>query len=315
MARPVKQGLDYFPLDVDFDTNEKTEAIMGEFGAKGSLIFIYLLAAIYRKGYYLRWTELAKNQLANRVSGATGELVQRVLDRLVAYGVFDEELFNSDEVLTSRRIQDTYLEATKRRKLQEPLQYAVNVCNNPSSEGVNVDINTQSKVNKSKLNKTKPSRAKSAQRTFAPDSEELQAAQRLWAKITANNPETKEPNLQRWADDLRLMHERDNRSWDKINRMIKWSQADVFWSGVILSPKKLREKYDQMAAKANAEAREQAQPKSYGKPTRVEAKPDWLDNPYQPSEKPEDQAKAAEIAAKLAKLKEMRRDNADTKTT
>jgi len=94
--------------------------------------------------------------------------------------------------------------------------------------------------------------------------------------------------------------------------MIKWSQADVFWSGVILSPKKLREKYDQMAAKANAEAREQAQPKSYGKPTRVEAKPDWLDNPYQPSEKPEDQAKAAEIAAKLAKLKEMRQKNADT---
>lgn len=64
-------------------------------------------------------------------------------------------------------------------------------------------------------------------------------------------------------------------------------------------------------AKANAPRPQQSR---YGKPTRVEAKPDWLDNPYQPSEKPEDQAKTAEIAAKLAKLKEMRRDNADSKT-
>lgn len=35
MARPTKAGLDYFPFDVDFNVNEKTEAIMGEFGAKG----------------------------------------------------------------------------------------------------------------------------------------------------------------------------------------------------------------------------------------------------------------------------------------
>jgi DnaD/phage-associated family protein len=155
LARPVKEGLDYFPFDVDFDTNEKTEAIMGEFGAKGTLIFIYLLLAIYRKGYFLQWTELAKNQIANRVQGATGELVQRVVDRLVAYGTFNKELFNSAEVLTSQRIQETYLDATKRRKSQKPTLYWINVNNNPTSSVVNVDINPQSKVNKSKVNKSK----------------------------------------------------------------------------------------------------------------------------------------------------------------
>ncbi len=30
MARPNKQGLDYFPLDVDFFNDEKIEAISGE---------------------------------------------------------------------------------------------------------------------------------------------------------------------------------------------------------------------------------------------------------------------------------------------
>lgn len=159
---------------------------------------------------------------------------------------------------------------------------------------------------------TKPSRAKSEKRTYTPESDEMKSASRLWSKIQTNNQETKAPNLQHWADDLRLMHERDGRSWEKINRMIDWSQADAFWSGVILSAKKLREKYDQMAAKANAEAREAAQPKTYVKPARVEAKPDWLDKAYHPSEQPEDQTKAEEIAAKLAKLKEMRQKNADT---
>ncbi|WP_196595421.1 Lin1244/Lin1753 domain-containing protein [Pectinatus frisingensis] len=155
MARPIKDGIDYFPFDVDFATNEKAEAIMGEFGAKGTLIFIYLLSAIYRKGYYLQWTELAKNQLANRVNGATGELVQQVVDRLVAYGTFNKELFNSAEVLTSQRIQGTYLDATKRRKSQKPTLYWINVDNNHRNGVVNVDINTQSKVKERKVNKNK----------------------------------------------------------------------------------------------------------------------------------------------------------------
>lgn len=155
MARPTKVGLDYFPFDVDFATNDKTEAIMGEFGPKGVLIFIYLLSAIYRKGYYLQWTELVKNQLANRVKGATGELVSRVLYRLVAYGTFDKVLFNSAEVITSQRIQQTYLDATKRRKSQIPTKYWINVDINVSNNVVNVDINTQSKVNKIKVNKIK----------------------------------------------------------------------------------------------------------------------------------------------------------------
>lgn len=156
MARPVKEGLDYFPFDVDFATNEKTEAITGEFGPKGVLIFIYLLAAIYRKGYYLEWTELTKNQLANRVNGATGDLVGLVVKRLVEYGTFDKDLFQSDNVLTSQRIQETFTDATKRRKTHKPTLYWINVDNNPRSSGVNADINTQSKVKESKQKKIIP---------------------------------------------------------------------------------------------------------------------------------------------------------------
>lgn len=155
MARPVKEGLDYFPLDVDFAVNDKTEAIMGEFGPKGVLFMIYLLSAVYQNGYYLQWNKLKQMQLANRIEGVSPELANQIVNRLIAYGTFSEELFNSAKVLTSQRIQETYEDATKRRKSQKPTKYWINVDINADSTGVNDDINQQSKVKERKVNKSK----------------------------------------------------------------------------------------------------------------------------------------------------------------
>ncbi|WP_285213817.1 Lin1244/Lin1753 domain-containing protein [Lactiplantibacillus plantarum] len=155
MARPVKEGLDYFPLDVDFAVNDKTEAIMGEFGPKGVLFMIYLLSAVYQNGYYLQWNKLKQMQLANRIEGVSPELANQIVNRLIAYGTFSEELFNSAKVLTSQRIQETYEDATKRRKSQKPTKYWINVDINKDTSVVNANINPQSKVNKSKSNKSK----------------------------------------------------------------------------------------------------------------------------------------------------------------
>ncbi|MEE6691142.1 DUF4373 domain-containing protein [Lactiplantibacillus plantarum] len=155
MARPVKEGLDYFPLDVDFAVNDKTEAIMGEFGPKGVLFMIYLLSAVYQNGYYLQWNKLKQMQLANRIGGVSPELANQIVNRLIAYGTFSEELFNSAKVLTSQRIQETYEDATKRRKSQKPTKYWINADINKDTSVVNVDINPQSKVKESKVNKSK----------------------------------------------------------------------------------------------------------------------------------------------------------------
>nr|OTP48700.1 hypothetical protein A5881_002403 [Enterococcus termitis] len=108
---------------------------------------------------------------------------------------------------------------------------------------------------------------------------------------------TKEPNYQTWADDIRKMIERDKRTEEQVRKMIEWCQADNFWSGNILSAKKLREKYDTMAKQANRQYQRQ--------PVRQETMPDYVVNPT-PEEKlsPEEQAKLdAEIAAFLEKGK------------
>ena len=157
MARPKKNGLDYFPLDVDIFEDEKIEAIAGEFGPKGELAVIKLLCAIYKKGYFILWNDLTQATLLKRLPGSSKEMINQIVNRLVLWGFFDEELFNSVRVLTSENIQATYFEATKRRKLPKPTKYIVNVDINAQVDGVNEDINAQSKVNESKVNETKES--------------------------------------------------------------------------------------------------------------------------------------------------------------
>lgn len=155
MARPTKEGLDYFPLDVDVFEDEKIEAIAGEFGLKGEIAVIKLLCAIYKKGYFILWNDLTQATLLKRLPGVSKEMLNQIVNRLVKWGFFDKQLFDSVEVLTSENIQATYFEATKRRKSPKPTKYVINANINTQDEIVNDDINPQSKVKESKVNKIK----------------------------------------------------------------------------------------------------------------------------------------------------------------
>ena len=115
MARPRKQGLEYFPFDCDFFSDERMVAIAGEFGLKGEIITIHLLCAVYRNGYFVEWGELMKFRLLKELPGVSVELLDAVVARLVRWGFFDEGLFNSAGVLTGGEIQDTYFNVTRKR--------------------------------------------------------------------------------------------------------------------------------------------------------------------------------------------------------
>ncbi|MGN5653499.1 hypothetical protein [Bacillus sp. Brlt_9] len=77
-------------------------------------------------------------------------------------------------------------------------------------------------------------------------------AKYLFEIIKGNNPKQKEPNFDSWANDFRLMREKDDRELQEIKDVIDWCQADPFWQGNILSPKKLREKFDQLTIQMNS---------------------------------------------------------------
>ncbi|WP_373147623.1 DUF4373 domain-containing protein [Parabacteroides distasonis] len=145
MARPNKEGLDYFPFDVDFFSDEKIGSISGEFGIKGEITAIKLLCAIYRNGYFILWNDALKMSLLRGLPGISLELLEQIVTRLVRWGFFEQTLFSTVSVLTSKGIQERYFKAIKRRKDSSNYPYLlVNVDNNKvnvSNNDINVNTN------------------------------------------------------------------------------------------------------------------------------------------------------------------------------
>lgn len=74
----------------------------------------------------------------------------------------------------------------------------------------------------------------------------LRLAELLYKQIQSNLPNFKEPNLEMWANEFRLIMERDKREGEEIQKLIIKSQSDDFWKKNILSPSKLRKQYDRL---------------------------------------------------------------------
>lgn len=157
MARPKKSGLDYFPFDIDFFQDEKVVCVAGEFGLKGEICMIHLLCAIYRNGYFIVWNDMLKYKLLKELPGISAGLLQQIVEGLVRWGFFDEDLFGSAQILTSRGIQKRYFEAIRRRVPSDsrlPYLLVSADINKVSADinPINDNINPQSKVKKNKEN-------------------------------------------------------------------------------------------------------------------------------------------------------------------
>ena len=91
-----------------------------------------------------------------------------------------------------------------------------------------------------------------SQITREPNPEYLILAEYLAERIKDNG--SRAPNVsQKWIDDIRLMVERDSRTPEQIRYLIDWCQNDGFWKTNILSPSKLREKFEQLRLNAQRE--------------------------------------------------------------
>lgn len=106
MARPIKEGMDYFPMDVTLNVN--IELIEAKYGMEGFAVIIRLMQMIYGgRGYYCEWSEdiellFAKKNTVDKTR--LSEIVNAALDR----GVFDKDMFNRYGILTSADIQSRY---------------------------------------------------------------------------------------------------------------------------------------------------------------------------------------------------------------
>ena len=165
MARPQKQGLDYFPLDTVFDTN--MELIEAEYGLTGFAVVVKLWQKIYAEcGYYCEWTDEVALLFAKR-NNVGGNAVSEIITAAIKRGIFDKDLYDKYSILTSSGIQKRYFGAVNRRvqiEIKEEyllVPYTQNTENvdkneiNVNTNEVNVNINPQTKVKDKKVEEIK----------------------------------------------------------------------------------------------------------------------------------------------------------------
>jgi DNA replication protein DnaD len=106
MARPQKEGLDYFPLDTDADTDEKVQAVIYLHGNEGFAVWIRLLMRIYKTpAGELDISDTETRQILARNLSITLQKFDRILDTCLKRGLFDAELFKQTHRLSSPGIQ------------------------------------------------------------------------------------------------------------------------------------------------------------------------------------------------------------------
>ena len=110
-------GINYFPVGVNFMEENAMEVIEAKYGIKGSAIVLRLLCKIYKEGYFIRWDEeqclIFANKAGREVQAAE---VQGIIEILFIKGILDRNSYLANGILTSANIQKIWMEATKRRK-------------------------------------------------------------------------------------------------------------------------------------------------------------------------------------------------------
>src|SRR5574343_514616 len=102
MARPVKQGLDYFPHDTDASMDEKIEGIEALFGLEGYAVYFKLCERIYRTADgELLVSDAETRKIYARNMHISVKKFDDILEALLKRGLFDPELFQKTKRLSS----------------------------------------------------------------------------------------------------------------------------------------------------------------------------------------------------------------------
>ena len=123
MPAPTKQGIDYFPFDVDLLDDEALDRLREQYGCVINDVYISLLCLLYKKyGYYIPYETKKERDdctwfVFKKVRGGKFSPRQQVIPELIE-GLVAGGLFSADhypKIITSERAQATYYKATVER--------------------------------------------------------------------------------------------------------------------------------------------------------------------------------------------------------
>ncbi|WP_342432633.1 conserved phage C-terminal domain-containing protein [Neobacillus sp. FSL H8-0543] len=249
MARPKKEGLDYFPLDVDIDQDDKIALIEAKYGLEGFAVVIKLLMKIYKNSYFYEWTEKEQLLFSRRIN-VDINLLNAIVNHCLEWELFNKETYSKYSILTSLGIQKRYLEAIGRRKeivlnkdylLVDPNSHLGTskiriVYINNDNVRVNVDINEendnsnpQSKVKESKVKKSKEEK-------YSIPFSEIIAYLNDHAKTSykASTKKTKDLITARWnegfaLEDFKTVINKKTAEWINSKEMCKYLRPETLF--------------------------------------------------------------------------------------
>jgi hypothetical protein len=109
-GRPRKEGMDYFPHDVDASADEKIEAMRSVHGNDGYAFYFIILERIYRSNQ--AELDISKQviltTLARKIM-VTQNKLKKMIDTSVEIGLFCSENFEKRKILTSDGIKKRFL--------------------------------------------------------------------------------------------------------------------------------------------------------------------------------------------------------------
>ncbi len=105
MARPLKDGLNYYQHDVNMSADEKLEALEAVHGNDGYAVYNKLLERIYKSFGKLTLADDVQRLSIAKKCNVTAEKFGLIIADAVRFGLFDREPWETENRLTSDRIR------------------------------------------------------------------------------------------------------------------------------------------------------------------------------------------------------------------
>ena len=156
MARPLKEGMDYFPHDTDAANDEKIEVLRSLYGNDGYAFYFIMLERIYRsKNFEINVSDAETReetyQILSRKVSVTRERFDQILQTALKWGCFNQQWYDEKGIISSDGIKKRSGTVTEKRA-------AMRIKYNNKPTGVSASETTQETGEETPQSKVKESK-------------------------------------------------------------------------------------------------------------------------------------------------------------
>jgi len=240
----------WFKHDSNANTDAKLKRVKMKHGMEGYGLYWYCLELIAQnvEAHNLTFELEHDAELIAVDTGIHKDRIQEIMTDFSDWGLFE----NVEGVITCLKMAKRTDEYTQKLIKNQP---TVGILSGQNHDSIGI----KSVLIEEKRTEEKRTDVKSK---FTKD--DFSLAEKMYESLLVINPKHKAPNLENWANSIRLLREVDNRTLSEISKTWEWANKDSFWRTNILSPDKLRKQMDKLTLTMSSETSISAKEEPYG---------------------------------------------------